>query len=210
MNNARTRMKFCGITRPEDAELAVVLGVDAIGLVRAPVSKRYVSLDQGAQISRCIPAFVTCVGLFVDPDEREVEQSIEELGLDLLQFHGDESPEFCASFDRPYIKAVRMRETDDLLRAVRVHAGARGFLVDAFNPGAHGGTGECFDWNLLPETGVPLILAGGLSANNVALAIREVRPYAVDVSSGIESVPGTKDADRMRAFVEAVQSADQA
>ena len=205
----RTRVKFCGLRRAEDVKLAVSMGVDAIGLVFYAGSKRAVEASQAAELCAHMPAFVTPVGLFVNPTAQQVESVLTQVPLGLLQFHGEEEADFCQSFGVPYIKAVRMRDSERLLHAVSAHPLARGFLVDAFNAQSHGGTGTSFDWSLLPEVDQPIILAGGLGPDNVAQAIAQVQPYAVDVSSSIESVPGVKDADRMRAFLEQVRLADQ-
>jgi phosphoribosylanthranilate isomerase len=198
-----TRVKICGITRPEDGALAARLGADAIGLVFYEKSPRHVSLSAARAVTAVLPPFVSVVALFVDPTRAEVEQVLAALPVDVLQFHGDETPAFCRSFQRPYLKAVRMRPGVDLPAVAAAYADARGILVDAFVEGVHGGTGACFDWSLLPAVlPVALILSGGLNEQNVAEAVRRVRPAAVDVSSGVEKSKGIKDADRMAAFIQ--------
>ncbi len=204
-----TRIKICGITRPEDALAAARLGADAIGLVFVPTSPRRVSVEQARAILAVLPPFVTSVALFVDPAPEEVRGVLAALHPDLLQFHGEEAPDFCAAFGVPYIKAVRVRPEVDLLKYAATHAAARGLLLDAYHPGSHGGTGLSFDWNLIPAGLVcPIVLAGGLTPENVAEAVRRVRPWAVDVSSGVERSPGIKDAARIASFIREVRNAD--
>ncbi|MCW4151122.1 phosphoribosylanthranilate isomerase [Halomonas sp. 18H] len=204
---ARTRVKFCGLTRPGDVDAAVAAGADAIGFVLWPGSKRAISLDRLAALSDRVPAFVTRVGLFVDASAEEVEAAAAH--LDLLQFHGDESPAACAASAMPWIKALRMRDNLDLEAAASTYVDAGALLLDAYRPGVPGGTGETFDWSRIPATLTkPVILAGGLSTFNVADAIDRVHPFAVDVSGGIETAPGIKDADGMTAFMRAVRRAD--
>ncbi len=204
---ARTRVKFCGLTRPEDVDAAVAAGADALGFVLWPGSKRAVELDRLATLAARVPAFVTRVGLFVDPDEALLTRAAEH--LDLLQFHGEESPAFCEAAPRSWIKALRMRDGLDLHAAARDYAGARALLLDAYRPGVPGGTGETFDWSRIPvRLAKPVILAGGLTPANVAEAIGAVRPLAVDVSGGIETAPGIKGAVEMRDFLRAVRRAD--
>ena len=200
------RTKICGITRPEDGQEAARLGVDAIGLVFYPPSPRHVSLDQARAIVAALPPFVTVVALFVDPSVAEVEAVLHAVPVDVLQFHGEESPDFCRQFARPYLKAVRVRPSLDLLQYAAHYAGARGLLADAFVPGMAGGTGATFDWSLLPPNlPLPLILSGGLGPSNIAAAVAAVRPAAVDISSGVESAKGIKDPALMAAFIGAVQ-----
>ena len=200
------RTKICGITRPEDGQEAARLGVDAIGLVFYPPSPRHVSLDQARAIVAALPPFVTVVALFVDPSVAEVEAVLHAVPVDVLQFHGEESPDFCRQFARPYLKAVRVRPSLDLLQYAAHYAGARGLLADAFVPGMAGGTGATFDWSLLPPNlPLPLILPGGLDPSNIAAAVAAVRPAAVDISSGVESAKGIKDPALMAAFIGAVQ-----
>jgi phosphoribosylanthranilate isomerase len=197
----RTRAKICGICRLEDALLADQLGADAIGLVFYAGSKRCVDIPLAARISAAIGPFVTRVGLFVNPDRAQVEEAIECAGIQVLQFHGDESRDFCASFGRPYIKALRFRTPNELVDEARGFMDAMAILVDSYQPDAYGGTGKSFDWSGLPDLHRPLVLAGGLTAENLARAVHEARPYALDVSSGVESEPGRKDAAKMRAFL---------
>ncbi len=202
------RSKICGITRIEDALAAADAGADAIGLVFYGKSPRAVSIEQAAAILQALPPFVTSVGLFVDMPRDQLQQLLQRLPLDLLQFHGDESPADCEGHGRPYIKALRVRPGEDVAAAMAPYAGARGILLDTFVEGVPGGTGASFDWSLVPENAAkPIILAGGLDAGNVATAIRQVRPYAVDVSGGVEAGKGIKDAGKIRAFVRAVRDA---
>jgi phosphoribosylanthranilate isomerase len=204
----RTRVKICGITRIEDALAAAQAGADAIGLVFADSSPRRVSLDEAVAICRALPPFVTAAGLFVDVDAAQVSQVLGRVPLDLLQFHGSETPQFCRQFHRPYIKAVAMREGIDVHAEDRAFADAAGLLLDAHVAGVAGGTGKSFDWSRIPHgLARPVILAGGLTPGNVADAVRQVRPYAVDVSSGVEQSRGIKDARKIAAFIEAVTTA---
>ena len=208
MNVTVVRSKICGITRIEDALAAVEAGADAIGLVFYGKSPRAVSIEQAAVILQALPPLVTSVGLFVDMPRDELQQLLQRLPLDLLQFHGDESPADCEGHGRPYIKALRVRPGEDVAAAMAPYAGARGILLDTFVEGVPGGTGASFDWSLVPENAAkPVILAGGLDADNVATAIRQVRPYAVDVSGGVEASKGIKDVGKIRAFVRAVRDA---
>ena len=199
----RTRVKICGLTREEDVDAAVAAGADALGFVLWPGSKRAIGLERLAELSARVPAFVTRVGLFVDQSPATIESACEH--LDLLQFHGNEAPEFCAGFPRPYIKALRMREGIDLEASAAAYAEARGLLLDAYKPGVPGGTGETFDWSRIPANlAKPVILAGGLHATNVQQAIRAVGPFAVDVSGGVEAAPGIKAADAIDDFLRQV------
>ncbi|MFI8735998.1 phosphoribosylanthranilate isomerase [Ectopseudomonas toyotomiensis] len=208
MNVTVVRSKICGITRIEDALAAVEAGADAIGLVFYGKSPRAVSIEQAAAILQALPPFVTSVGLFVDMPRDELQQLLQRLPLDLLQFHGDESPADCEGHGRPYIKALRVRPGEDVAAAMAPYAGAQGILLDTFVEGVPGGTGASFDWSLVPEDAAkPIILAGGLDADNVAAAIRQVRPHAVDVSGGVEASKGIKDSGKIRAFVRAVRDA---
>lgn len=210
----RTRVKICGITRVEDMRAAVAAGADAIGLVFYPPSPRAVTAEQAADIVAQTPAFVTTVGLFVDPTVEQVKGVLEQVHLDMLQFHGDEEEAFCCSFQRPFIKAIRMREGTDLVAEMKRWQRARGILVDAFVEGVPGGTGVAFDWSLLPQASVvPLILAGGLTPDNITRAIEQARPFAVDVSGGVEqkdasgkSLGGIKSADAIEQFMRGVAS----
>ena len=201
----KTRVKICGITRLEDALLAAQTGADALGFVFYAPSPRNVTAAQAADILLRLPAFVTSVGLFVDADRAFVEQVLAQVPLDLLQFHGDETPEYCASCGRPYIKALRMQPGVDIAALAQQYSDARGILLDAWVPGVPGGTGTTLDWHSIPQAlAKPLILAGGLDVDNVQLAIRQVRPWAVDISGGVEAAKGIKDADKVRAFMQQV------
>jgi phosphoribosylanthranilate isomerase len=201
-----TRIKICGITRNEDALACAQAGADAIGLVFYPSSPRCVAVAQAAAIARALPPFVSTVGLFVNPTAEQVEAVLRELHLDLLQFHGDEAPEFCSRFDVPYLKAVRVRAGVDLVQYALRYQDAKGLLLDAYVEGTPGGTGQTFDWGLIPaELPLPVVLSGGLEAANVAQAIKQVRPWAVDVSSGVEAAKGIKDAAKIAAFIEGVR-----
>jgi phosphoribosylanthranilate isomerase len=189
--------------------MAVDLGVDALGFVLVPASKRYIAAERAATVRARLPPLVSAVALFMDADAQFVQQAIDALRPDLLQFHGMESPEFCASFGLSYIKALAMGGDGDARRAARRHRQAGALLLDSHSPGDMGGSGKAFDWARAGITGRRLILAGGLTAQNVGRGIRQLRPYAVDVSSGVESRPGVKDAAKMRAFVDAVRRADR-
>lgn len=205
----RTRIKICGITRVEDGLAAARAGADAIGLVFAEQSPRRIELERAAEITRALPPFVAAVALFVNPTAAEVETVIRRIGPNLLQFHGEETADFCRSFATPWLKAVRVRPGTDLLQYATAYAGVRGLVLDAYSPVAHGGTGDAFDWSLIPPSlPVPIVLAGGLHAGNVGAAIRRVRPWAVDVSSGVEATKGIKDAARLAAFIKEVEYAD--
>ena len=206
MSNVRS--KICGITRIEDALAAAEAGADAIGFVFYAKSPRAVDVRQARAIIAELPPFVTTVGLFVNASRCELNEILEVVPLDLLQFHGDETPQDCEGYHRPWIKALRVRPGDDLEAACQLYAGARGILLDTYVPGVPGGTGEAFDWSLVPaRLSKPIILAGGLSADNVGQAIAQVRPYAVDVSGGVEQAKGIKDATKIEAFVRAVKQA---
>ncbi|PTV61134.1 MULTISPECIES: phosphoribosylanthranilate isomerase [Pseudomonas] len=206
MSNVRS--KICGVTRIEDALAAAEAGADAIGFVFYAKSPRAVDVRQARAIIAELPPFVTTVGLFVNASRCELNEILEVVPLDLLQFHGDETPQDCEGYHRPWIKALRVRPGDDLEAACRLYAGARGILLDTYVPGVPGGTGEAFDWSLVPaRLGKPIILAGGLSADNVGQAIAQVKPYAVDVSGGVEQAKGIKDAAKIEAFMRAVKQA---
>jgi phosphoribosylanthranilate isomerase len=204
-----TRIKICGITRTQDLHAVARGGADAVGLVFYEKSPRHVTLSQAAELSRALPPFVTAVGLFVNPAVEYVREVLANVSLDVLQFHGEESPEFCAQFGKPYLKAIRVKAGVDLVQCAARYAGAQGLLLDAYVEGTHGGTGESFDWALIPhDLALPVILSGGLHAGNVAEAIRHVRPYAVDVSSGVEASKGIKDAAKVAAFIKEVKDVD--
>ncbi|MCI0505238.1 MAG: phosphoribosylanthranilate isomerase [Gammaproteobacteria bacterium] len=203
----RTRVKICGITRAQDAVKAVEFGADAIGLVFYSKSPRAVSIDSARGIIQKIPPFVTVVGLFVDPSPKDVAAVLHRVSLDLLQFHGNELPSECSAYGKPYIKAIKVREGVDIAAEVNRYATARGVLLDTDDPKAPGGTGRVFDWSIIPKgLNKPIILAGGLTPENVWQAITKVRPFAVDVSSGVEADKGIKDMEKMAAFMRGVQS----
>lgn len=202
----RTRVKFCGLTRAEDAAEAVRLGVDAVGMVFYAPSPRNVDIARARDIVAAVPPFVAVVGLFVDAPPEDVRTVLDAVRIDVLQFHGEEPAAVCKEFHRPWIKALRMRPDTDVARAVAAYDEAGAVLLDTFREGTPGGTGETFDWAQVPgNMKTPLVLAGGLDANNVATAIRQVRPYAVDVSGGIESARGIKDHGKMAAFMREVR-----
>lgn len=205
----RTRVKICGLTRLEDVQAAISYGADAIGFVFYPPSPRAVSVDQAKKLIGGLPPFVTVTGLFVNEDQRRIEDIISQVRIDLLQFHGDETPQQCGGYARPWIKAIRMRDGVDLMAEHKRYQGASALLLDAYTPGVPGGTGNRFDWRRIPEALCnKIILAGGLDAENVSRAIREVRPYAVDVSGGVEMAKGVKDADKISAFMRGVIDVD--
>jgi phosphoribosylanthranilate isomerase len=204
-----TAVKICGITRVEDGLAAARAGAHAVGFVFQSASPRCVSAQRAREVIEQLPPFVTTVGLFVDPDPGVVEGVLREASLQLLQFHGNETPEFCARFGLPYLKACRVAPGTDLLQYAALYDRAKGLLLDAFVDGAHGGTGRSFDWGLIPrELPLPVVLAGGLTPANVGEAIRAVRPWAVDVSSGVEREKGVKDAAKIAAFMRGVRDAD--
>ena len=198
-----TRVKICGITSIEDGLHAAHAGADAIGLVFYAKSPRYVEVAAAAAIVRALPPFVTVVGLFVDALEDYVRAVLERVPLDVLQFHGQESPAYCARFGRSYLKAVRVRADTDLLQCAADYAAAQALLLDAYVPGVPGGTGERFDWSRIPLAfPKPIVLSGGLAPDNVREAVAQVRPWAVDVSSGVEAGPGLKDPAKVSLFIE--------
>ncbi len=212
-----TRVKICGITRPEDALYAANQGVDAIGLVFYNKSPRFVNPEQAIEICKILPAFVTSVALFKDAEVEIIQQVLEQLPIDLLQFHGCETGSFCRQFGKPYIKALGMdvgmeaaaNQLENLSRQADDYYDARGLLLDSHAPGAAGGTGKSFDWNTVPQDlPQPVILAGGLGVDNVAEAIRTAKPYAVDVSSGVESEKGIKSAELITALMNTVREVD--
>ena len=206
----RVRIKICGITRVDDALAAARLGVDAIGLVFYTGSPRAVTPAQAAAIVHALPPLVTTVGLFVDADEAEVRAVLQQVPIDLLQFHGQEVPGYCDGFSRPYIKVLRMQAGLDVAAEADRYPHARGLLLDTYQADVAGGTGQVFDWSTVPSgLKKPIILAGGLTADNVAAAITAVKPWAVDVSGGVESAPGIKDSDRMAEFVKAVNNSPE-
>jgi phosphoribosylanthranilate isomerase len=202
------RVKICGITRVEDGLACAQLGTDAIGLVFYAPSPRHVEVAQARAIMAALPPFVTTVGLFVDAPPNEVQAVLAQLPLDLLQFHGNEPADYCAGFGRPYLKAVRVRPGVDLVQYASAYAGAKALLLDAHVEGIAGGTGQAFDWRLIPPNlSLPVILSGGLNPENVEEGIRRVKPAAVDVSSGVEAAKGIKDAGKIAAFMQGVRNA---
>jgi phosphoribosylanthranilate isomerase len=203
----RTRIKICGITRTQDARAAAEAGADAIGLVFYPPSPRYLSAERAVEIRDALPPFVQSVALFVNPDAAQVAQVLQRVRPALLQFHGEESPEFCAQFGLPYVKACRVKPGVDALEYLRPFSRAAAWLFDSHVP-EYGGVGESFDWALVPKIDKSVILSGGLSAANVAGAVRRLRPWGVDVSSGVEAAKGIKDAARIAAFIAEVRNAD--
>jgi phosphoribosylanthranilate isomerase len=203
----RTRVKICGITRPSDARAAAEAGADAIGLVFYPRSPRFLGVERAVEIRDALPPFVQSVALFVNPDAAQVAQVIGRVHPGMLQFHGEETPDFCAQFGLPFVKACRVKAGAPALEYLRPFSRAAAWLFDSHVP-EYGGVGESFDWSLVPATEKPVILSGGLSAANVGTAIRRVRPWGVDVSSGVESAKGIKDAAKIAAFVAEVRNAD--
>lgn len=204
-----TRVKICGITRPEDAQAAVACGADALGIVFYSKSPRSVTISQAQEIASVVPPFVTLVALFVDEPAQQIYRILESLPVGLLQFHGDEAAQYCRQFHRPWVKALRVRPQLDLAASCEHYREASGILLDAFEDGVPGGTGKTFDWNLAERPlPLPLVLAGGLNPENVASAIARLRPSAVDVSGGVEAAPGIKDAEKIRRFITAVRAAD--
>lgn len=206
----RTRIKFCGLTRPGDVRLAVELGVDALGFVFAAASPRRVDIEQAEGLRQVVPPLVDAVALFMDNAGSEIAAAIRALRPTLLQFHGSEDDAFCRAFGLPFIKVVPMGQgAADAALARRRYPSASAFLLDGHGPGQSGGRGERFDWTAIPSLGRPVFLAGGLTPGNVGEAIRAAHPFAVDVSSGIESTPGIKDGERMQQFVDEVRRADR-
>ena len=206
----RTRIKICGITRAEDATAVVDAGADALGLVFYPPSPRAVDIAAAKIIVADVPAFVSVTALFVNPTVEEVQSVLDSVRIDLLQFHGDEEDAFCRQFNRPYIKALRVRQASDLVASCLRFPNALGILLDSYKPGVPGGTGETFDWSLVPATPPkPIILAGGLAPENVAAAIEQVATFAVDISGGVEAAKGIKDHGKINEFVKEVYRVDQ-
>ena len=206
----RTRVKICGITRCEDAHMVVDAGADALGLVFYEKSPRFVSIPQAAEISQVIPAFVSCVALFKDADIATIQSVLQQVEIDLIQFHGCETADFCDQFERPYIKALGMKgadvDVDYLTASAEKYPAAKALLLDGHAPGQAGGTGQTFDWFTIGAVEKPIVLAGGISADNVKQAIEIVHPFAVDVSSGVESSPGIKDKEKVAAFMQQVKT----
>jgi phosphoribosylanthranilate isomerase len=205
----RTRVKICGLTRRADVDAAVAAGVDAIGFVFHPPSPRAVSPQDARDLCAGLPPFVTAVGLFVDASPEHVRSTLNRVPLELLQFHGEEDPELCASFGRRWIKAIRMHAGVDLAEEQRRYEQAAGLLLDTFDPARPGGTGRRFDWDRIPAAiASSIVLAGGLDGENVGEAIRRVRPFGVDVSGGVEASKGVKDQDKIRDFMQRVNDVD--
>ena len=202
----RTRVKICGITRPQDAEFIAEMGADAIGLVFYSASPRAVTVAQASQIVASLPPFVSVVALFVNAAVSEVEACLASLPVDILQFHGDESPDYCVQFGLPYMKAIRMREDTDLKELAKQYHHASALLLDSYQAGVPGGTGRVFDWSMIDTIDKPIILAGGLTVDNVASAIKQVQPYAVDVSGGVEGDKGIKEKTMIEAFMQEVSN----
>lgn len=207
--SVRVHVKVCGITRVEDALAAVRYGADAIGFVFWSQSPRSVAPAQAREIASRLPPFVSTVGVYVDPSSDWVEETSDSVGLSLLQFHGEESPDFCSQFRLPYIKALRVRKGMDLLQYSKLYQSARGLLLDTYTAGMPGGTGQVFDWDLIPKDfPLPLVLSGGLNPDNVVPAIKQVQPWAVDVSSGVEIAKGIKDVNKISAFMQGVKNCE--
>jgi phosphoribosylanthranilate isomerase len=205
----RTRVKICGITRVEDAAAVVQYGADALGLVFYPQSPRYIDTARAREIAESVAPFVTVVGLFVNATPDNIRQIIDTVPVGLLQFHGNEDNDLCKSFGLPFIKSIAMQEGMDTGPRMERYPDAAGFLLDAWQPQSHGGGGETFDWKTIPESfPAPMILAGGLTPGNISTAIKMTRPYAVDVSSGVESAKGIKSADKIAAFMRGVEDSD--
>lgn len=201
----RTRVKICGITREQDAISVVKAGADAIGLVFYPPSPRHVEIDLAQQIVKSLPPFVTTVALFVNAEKELISEVTKKVRIDLLQFHGNECPDYCDQHNRPWIKAIRMKPGVNLEQQATDYANGQGLLLDAYRPGVPGGTGETFDWQKIPASlAGKIILAGGLTPDNVGEAIKIVQPYAVDVSGGVEAAKGIKDAEKINEFMRGV------
>lgn len=206
----RTRVKICGFTRVEDAVNAANLGADAIGLVFYPPSPRNVGIEQANKIVKALPVFVSIVALFVDEEEERIREVLEQVSIDCLQFHGDETADACRLYGKRYIKALRVQDGIDICGLAEHYQDASGLLLDAYHPGAKGGTGSQFDWDLIPpQCSLPIILAGGLDMANARQAVQTVRPYALDVSSGVEENKGIKDALKMATFIREVNEGDR-
>jgi len=201
----RTRVKICGITQRQDAEFAAEIGVDAIGLVFYAPSPRAVSIAQAKEIVAGLPPFVSIVALFVNASQSDVEACLSALPIDVIQFHGDEEAAFCEQFNRPYMKAIRMQDETDLTALSKEYASASALLLDSYQAGLPGGTGQTFDWSMIKDIDKPVILAGGLTPENVGSAIVQVSPYAIDVSGGVEQAKGIKDETKMYDFMQKVK-----
>ncbi len=203
------RIKICGLTRKQDVQDAVAAGADALGFVLYAPSPRAVTAEQAAQLLQSVPAFVTSVALFVNESAEEIKRVLSICPFDLLQFHGDESADFCRQFNRPYMKAIRVRRASDIEDAVHQYPDSKALLLDAYVENLPGGTGQAFDWRLIPQLSVPWVLAGGLKANNVAAAINQVQPFAVDISGGVEASKGIKDRQKIQEFISEVRNAER-
>lgn len=201
------RVKICGLTRREDVAAAVDAGADALGFVFTPRSRRFLELPEAFELVSAVPAFIARVGLFMDQDEDEVRRVLDAVPLSLLQFHGNETGQFCRQFGLPYMKALAMG-SGGRAEGVEAYSDAAALLLDSHEPGTPGGTGHAFDWNRIPELPRPLVLAGGLGPRNVHRAVRQVRPWAVDVSSGVETEPGVKSARKMNEFISEAKRED--
>ena len=206
----RTRIKICGFTRAEDAVAAAELGVDAIGLVFYPPSPRSVTIDQATRIVSALPAFVSVVALFVDEQESQIREVLSKVAIDVIQFHGDEPAEACNIYNKSYLKAIRMKPGLDVRQIASTYHDASALLLDAYHPGVKGGSGSQFDWDLIPaHCSLPVILAGGLLVDNASQAVQAVRPYALDVSRGVEAEKGIKDVVKMAAFIQQTKEGDR-
>jgi len=206
----RTRTKICGFTQVADAVAAAKLGVDAIGLVFYPPSPRNVNIGEAMAIVNALPAFVSVVALFVDEKEAQINKVLREVSIDCIQFHGNEKATDCRIYNKPYIKAIRMKQGLDIMQISTDYQDASALLLDAYHPGIQGGSGSQFDWELIPDNHLlPVILAGGLDENNAQQAVNKVNPYALDVSSGVEKTKGVKDVAKMAAFIEAINEGDR-
>ncbi|SMN16056.1 Phosphoribosylanthranilate isomerase [uncultured Candidatus Thioglobus sp.] len=196
------KIKVCGFTQAQNARDAAMLGIDAIGLVFYEKSPRHVDIDQALEIVQALPPFINRVGLFVNADSHFIDEVLCEVPLDTLQFHGDETPEQCAQYAMPFIKALRVNEQTNIIQLAQDYQQASGLLLDAYNPNAFGGTGDQFDWALAKvDTDLPIILAGGLTPETANQAVSQVSPYALDVSSGVESAKGVKDIEKIKKFI---------
>jgi len=206
----RTRVKICGFTQTEQAVHAAKLGVDAIGLVFYPPSPRHLSIEQAQKIVQALPAFTSVVALFVDEKPAQIKKVLESVAIDCLQFHGNETAAQCRLYGKPYLKAIQVQAAVNIEQLSQDYYDAAGLLLDAYHPDVKGGMGQVFDWDLIPaQLSVPIILAGGLCIENVKQAVQTVKPYAVDVSSGVESIKGVKDVAKMAAFITAVNQVDR-